>query len=90
MQNNPMQPKPSSYQTEYEQWDQMPPPDPMTLLKLIMSPGFLTKHQTEMLQALLRKPGSAAGGPTGAPPAAMPGPPAPPPAAPAPLGKPPK
>lgn len=76
----------SDYQAMHDQWKNMPPPDPMTLLKLIMTPGFLTKHQMDAIKALLANPGAAGGGPTAAPPAAMPGPAAPP----SPMGQPPR
>ena len=78
-----MQNKPSGYQDMYDQWGQMPPPDPRTLLKLIMTPGFLTQHQMDAIKQLLSQPNSAApSGPAGVTP------PAPPSATP--MGAPPK
>lgn len=63
---------PSDYQNMHDQWSDMPPPDPATLMKLILSPGFLTKHQMDAIKALMTAPGAAEGGPSQAQPAGMP------------------
>jgi hypothetical protein len=65
----------SDYQNMHDQWSQMAPPNPAGLIQLLLTPGFLTKHQLDMIKALLSSPGSAAGttqAAPAAPPAANP------------------
>lgn len=64
----------SDYQNMVDQWSQMPVPNPAGLLKLLMTPGFLTKHQLDAIKALMTPPGQPPAGTTQAQPAAAPNP----------------
>jgi len=66
---------PHAYGQDYATFSAMMPPDPNTFLKLIWP--ILTKHQQQLIQALVTPPDQmAAGGPSAAPASAPVAPPA--------------
>ena len=64
----------SDYQGLVDQWSAAPVPAPAQLLKLLMTPGFLTKHQMDAIKALMTAPGQPPQGQTQAQPPVQPNP----------------